>query len=571
MSATTIPAWKSSGQYGDIRYDTAEGMAKITICRPEVRNAFRPQTLDELSHAFTTARDDASVGVIIFTGQGPDAFCSGGDQRVRGDDGYLDDAGVGRLNVLDLQIQIRRTPKPVVAMVAGYAIGGGHVLHVVCDLTVAADNARFGQTGPRVGSFDAGYGSGLLASIVGQKKAREIWFLCRQYDAAEALEMGLVNTVVPLDRLEEETVAWCRQMLTHSPLALRMIKAGCNAADDGLAGIQQLAGDATLLYYMSAEAQRGPRRLSRETGPRLRPVPPAALEAVGIAGNRWVVGARPRTLPAAVAPVLVGTAVAGGAGPVWAWRAAAALVVALSLQVAVNYANDYQDGVRGTDRDRVGPVRLVATGLASPVAVRRAALVSLAVAGAAGLALAAAVQPWLIAVGAASIVAAWAYTGGPRPYGYAGFGEVFVFVFFGVVAVTGSAYVEEGHLSALAVGASVPVGLLATALLVVNNLRDRSGDATAGQAHPGRPSGRPSHPLPVRRPRRRGPALCAAGWRWRRPRGPCWPWSPPRWRCAPLRRVLAGAVGADLVAVLGQTSRFQLAFAVGLAAGLWVR
>jgi naphthoate synthase len=257
VSGMAIPAWTSSGDYGDIRYDTAEGIAKITICRAEVRNAFRPQTLSELSHAFNVARDDPEVGVIIFTGEGPDAFCSGGDQRVRGDDGYKDAAGVGRLNVLDLQIQIRRTPKPVVAMVAGYAIGGGHVLHVVCDLTIAADNARFGQTGPRVGSFDAGYGSGLLASIVGQKKAREIWFLCRQYDAQEALSMGLVNTVVPLDRLEQETVSWCREMLGHSALALRMIKAGCNAADDGLAGIQQLAGDATLLYYMSEEAQEG--------------------------------------------------------------------------------------------------------------------------------------------------------------------------------------------------------------------------------------------------------------------------------------------------------------------------
>jgi naphthoate synthase len=232
-------------------------MAKITICRPEVRNAFRPRTLFELSHAFNTARDDAQVGVIILTGQGDQAFCSGGDQRIRGDDGYVDDAGVGRLNVLDLQIQIRRTPKPVVAMVAGYAIGGGHVLHVVCDLTIAADNARFGQTGPRVGSFDGGYGSGLLARIVGQKKAREIWFLCRQYDAEQALAMGLVNVVVPLAQLEEETVTWCRRMLEHSPLALRMIKASCNAVDDGLAGVQQLAGDATLLYYQSAEAQEG--------------------------------------------------------------------------------------------------------------------------------------------------------------------------------------------------------------------------------------------------------------------------------------------------------------------------
>ncbi len=249
--------WTRTGDYEDIWYDTMEGIAKITINRPEVRNAFRPTTLFELGHAFNRARDDAEVGVIILTGAGNDAFCSGGDQRIRGDDGYRDPQGVGRLNVLDLQVQIRRTPKPVIAMVAGYAIGGGHVLHVVCDLTIAADNARFGQTGPRVGSFDGGYGSGLLARIVGQKKAREIWFLCDQYDAQQALDMGLVNKVVPLERLEEETVAWARRMLEHSPLALRMIKAGMNAADDGLAGIQQLAGDATLLYYMTEEAREG--------------------------------------------------------------------------------------------------------------------------------------------------------------------------------------------------------------------------------------------------------------------------------------------------------------------------
>ena len=249
--------WQPAGLYGDIRYETTEGIAKITIARPEVRNAFRPQTLFELSHAFALTRDDPAVGVVILTGEGPEAFCSGGDQHVRGDDGYRDERGVGRLNVLDLQVQIRRLPKPVVAMVAGYAIGGGHVLHVVCDLTIAADNARFGQTGPKVGSFDGGYGSGLLARIVGQKKAREIWFLCEQYDAQRALAMGLVNRVVPLARLEEETVAWCRRMLRYSPLALRMLKASLNAADDGLAGIQQLAGDATLLYYMTEEAQEG--------------------------------------------------------------------------------------------------------------------------------------------------------------------------------------------------------------------------------------------------------------------------------------------------------------------------
>ncbi|MGZ4695079.1 MAG: 1,4-dihydroxy-2-naphthoyl-CoA synthase [Acidimicrobiales bacterium] len=265
MTDTTIRTaadWQASGDYGDIRYETAEGIAKITICRPEVRNAFRPQTLFELSRAFEVARDDDRIGVIILTGEGDLAFCSGGDQRIRGDDGYIGDdevahKGIGRLNVLDLQIQIRRTPKPVVAMIAGYAVGGGHVLHVVCDLSIAADNPPFGQTGPKVGSFDGGYGSGLLAANVGQKKAREIWFLCHQYDAEQALDMGLVNTVVPLAELEEETVQWCREMLAMSPLALRMIKASMNAADDGLAGIQQLAGDATLLFYMSEEAQEG--------------------------------------------------------------------------------------------------------------------------------------------------------------------------------------------------------------------------------------------------------------------------------------------------------------------------
>lgn len=251
------PEWKPEGDYEDISYETAEGVAKITICRPEVRNAFRPTTLFELSRAFEQARDNPEIGVIIFTGEGPDAFCSGGDQRIRGDDGYRDAQGIGRLNVLDLQIQIRRLPKPVIAMVAGYAIGGGHVLHLVCDLTVAADNARFGQTGPIVGSFDGGYGSGLLAHIVGQKKAREIWYLCEQYDAQEALDMGLVNKVVPLDQLEFETMEWCRKIMKKSPLSLRMLKASFNAVDDGLAGIQQLAGDATLLYYMSEEAQEG--------------------------------------------------------------------------------------------------------------------------------------------------------------------------------------------------------------------------------------------------------------------------------------------------------------------------
>lgn len=265
--------WRPGGDYQDIIYETASGIAKITINRPEVRNAFRPKTLFELAHAFDVARDDAEVGVIIFTGVGSEAFCSGGDQRVRGDDGYKDEKGIGRLNVLDLQVQIRRLPKPVIAMVAGYAIGGGHVLHVVCDLTVAADNARFGQTGPKVGSFDGGYGAGLLARMVGHKKAREIWYLCEQYDAQEALAMGLVNKVVPLETLEQETVAWAQRMLQMSPLALRLLKAAFNADTDGLAGIQQLAGDATLLYYMSEEAQEGRNAYLEKRKPRFDQFP----------------------------------------------------------------------------------------------------------------------------------------------------------------------------------------------------------------------------------------------------------------------------------------------------------
>jgi naphthoate synthase len=250
--------WQPAGEYSDIRYEVAEGIAKITIDRPEVRNAFRPETVVELSDAFERAREDTSVGVIILTGEGPLAFCSGGDQRVRGDTGYVGEGqGVGRFHVTDLHVQMRRLPKPIVAMVAGYAVGGGHVLHVVCDLTIAADNARFGQTGPKVGSFDGGFGASLLANQVGLKKAKEIWFLCRQYDAEQALEMGLVNTVVPLERLEQETVSWCREMLALSPFALRLLKASFNAAEDGLSGIQQLAHDANLLFYASDEAREG--------------------------------------------------------------------------------------------------------------------------------------------------------------------------------------------------------------------------------------------------------------------------------------------------------------------------
>ena len=265
--------WASVGNFKDIKYSKAEGIAKISINRPEVRNAFRPLTVIEMSEALADARDDERIGVVILTGEGDKAFCSGGDQRIRGHAGYQDDKGVHRLNVLDLQRQIRTCPKPVVAMVAGYAIGGGHVLHVVCDLTIAADNAIFGQTGPNVGSFDGGFGSSYLARLVGQKKAREIWFLCRQYNAQEALDMGLVNTVVPLKKLEEETVKWCREILEKSPLASRCLKSALNADCDGQTGLQELAGNATLLYYMSEEAQEGKKAFIEKRKPNFKKYP----------------------------------------------------------------------------------------------------------------------------------------------------------------------------------------------------------------------------------------------------------------------------------------------------------
>ena len=267
IAVMTDIAWQEAGEFEDINYDKAEGIAKITINRPEVRNAFRPLTVREMQRALEDARDDPEIGVIVLTGEGPDAFCSGGDQRVRGDAGYLDapedprrtpgGASIGRFDVTDLHVQIRRCPKPVVAMVAGYAVGGGHVLQVICDLTIAADNARFGQVGPKVGSFDGGFGASVLTQLVGPKKAKEMWFLCRMYSAEEALEMGLVNTVVPLADLEAETVRWCREMLERSPFALRLLKASFHAHEDGFAGVQQLAHDANLLFYGSEEAQEG--------------------------------------------------------------------------------------------------------------------------------------------------------------------------------------------------------------------------------------------------------------------------------------------------------------------------
>lgn len=259
--------WVEAGTYNDILYHKAEGIAKITINRPEVRNAFRPATVDEMSAALHDARFDPKIGVIILTGQGEKAFCSGGDQKIRGEAGYVDDRGVPRLNVLDFQRQMRTCPKPIIAMVAGYAVGGGHILHMIADLTIAADNAVFGQTGPKVGSFDAGYGSAHMARIVGQKKAKEIWFLCRQYNAQQALDMGLVNAVVPYERLEEETVQWCREILANSPIAIRCIKAAMNADEDGQAGLQELAGNATMLFYMSEEGQEGRNAFNEKRAP----------------------------------------------------------------------------------------------------------------------------------------------------------------------------------------------------------------------------------------------------------------------------------------------------------------
>jgi naphthoate synthase len=267
-SITPALNWQDNGaDYQDILYHKGEGIAKITINRPQKRNAFRPQTVKEMLHALADARYDADIGVIIFTGQGDMAFCSGGDQSIRGDSGYQDDSGVHHLNVLDLQRQIRTCPKPVVAMVAGYAVGGGHVLHMICDLTIAADNAKFGQTGPKVGSFDGGWGASYMARIVGQKKAREIWFLCRMYGAQEALEMGLVNTVVPLAQLELETVNWCKEMLQNSPMAIRCLKAALNADCDGQAGLQELAGNATMLFYMTEEGQEGRNAFNERRNP----------------------------------------------------------------------------------------------------------------------------------------------------------------------------------------------------------------------------------------------------------------------------------------------------------------
>ena len=455
-TGTIRPAadWQRAGEYEDIRYELADGIAKITIDRPEVRNAFRPETLIEISDALERAREDTSVGVIILTGEGPLAFCSGGDQNVRGDTGYMaGGASVGRFHVTDLHIQMRRLPKPIVAMVAGYAIGGGHVLHVVCDLTIAADNARFGQTGPKVGSFDGGFGAGLLANIVGPKKAKEIWFLCRQYSRGRGAR--------------------------HGPREPRGAARGARGGDCRL-----VPGDASALAFLAeapeGELQRGRGRPRRDpaAGPRrqpallrerggaggpgrlpgeapagLREVPEAALSHLRL----WLLAARPRTLPAAIAPVLVGTALAGSEDTFRALPFVAALLGSVFIQIGTNLSNDYSDARRGADtEDRLGPVRVTAGGLMPPRRVLVGTYVAFGVAVAAGLYLAAVAGWELLVVGAASILAGVLYTGGPRPYGYEGLGELFVFLFFGVVAVAGSYFVQAEDLRWEAVALGCP-------------------------------------------------------------------------------------------------------------------
>ena len=482
--------WKNSKDYEDIRLETAEGIAKITICRPEVRNAFRPRTLFELIDAFAIAREDPHVGVVLFTGQGPDAFCSGGDQRVRGDSGYVGDDGVPRLNALDLQRVIRTLPKPVIALVSGYAIGGGHVLHLVCDLTIAAENARFGQTGPRVGSFDAGFGAAYLARVIGQKKAREIWYLCRQYDARAGPRHGARERGRPLStELEADRRRLCpREILKPQPhcdplpqgrLQRRLRRPG------GHPGARRKRDDALLHERRGAG---GPRRFRREAGARLLEVPVAAVDhaarvAAPAAATWWLLAARPaHARPSAFAPVLVGTALAWLHGSARAAPAGVALVAAVLIQIGTNLANDAFDHERGADGpDRLGPARASQLGWLTPLQLKRAASGVLGVAALAGLYLAS-VGGWpIVAVGLFSLVAAVAYTGGPWPLGYHGLGDLAVFVFFGVVAVCGTYYVQTLSLTPAAVAASIPVGALATAVLVVNNLRDLETDRRAGK------------------------------------------------------------------------------------------
>jgi dihydroxynaphthoic acid synthetase/1,4-dihydroxy-2-naphthoate octaprenyltransferase len=571
--------WTPAGEYVDIRYETAEGIAKITIDRPEVRNAFRPLTIRELSRAFEQARDDLGIGVVVLTGEGPLAFCSGGDQRIRGDDGYVEDeTGIARLNVLDLQIQIRRLPKPVIAMVAGYAIGGGHVLHVCCDLTIAADNAKFGQTGPRVGSFDGGYGINLLARQVGEKRAKEIWYLCRQYDAQTALAWGLVNAVVAARASRGRDRGLVPRAPPDEP-ARAPAPEGRVQRGRGRPGGRAAPGrrrDAPVLH--DGRGAGGPRRLRAEARSRLLPVPEAAVTADEAAPvtrlEVWWHGARPRTLGASISPVIVGIAAAGHAV---VWRSVAAIVVAVALQVGANFANDYHDGVRGVDTEhRLGPPRLTASGMASPGSVLAAALACIGIAGVAGLALALATSLWLIPIGAAAMLALWLYSGGPRPYASLGVAELAVFAFFGVMATVGTAYVNAETVSAAAWWASVPMGALIVAILEANNIRDIPTDAAAGK-----------RTLAVRLGSRRARRLYRAlvvgayvvlvvgvvvGIADERVGMPMWSLlALASWPVAirPMEAV-GSAEGPALVPVLVATSWLTLTFGATLATGLWV-
>ena len=489
--------WTRVRDYEDIRYEhSGTGIARITIDRQHVRNAFRPETVDELIDAFRRVRDDSSIGVVLLTGAGEVAFCSGGDMTVKGEGGYIGGDGTARLNVLDLQRLIRSLPIVVIALVNGFAIGGGHVLHVVCDLTIASENAVFGQTGPKVGSFDGGYGATLLARIVGHKKAREMWYLCRQYTAPEALAMGLVNAVVPLERLLDEGVAWADEILAKSPTAdpdAEALLQRRHGRPGRPPGARRRRDDAVLPDRGGA---RGQPRLPGEASTRLLAIPAAALSWVACpvpSSVRWrrhvcrghghgsSPADRPRCRPrwGRCSWALASRWARASSCPL---PAAASLAVALLLQVASNLANDLLDFRSGADTaDRLGPPRAAALGLLSQRELSAGIAVVLGLAGLVGLYLVS-VGGWpILVLGLLAVVSLLAYTGGPWPYGYHGLGEVFVFVFFGLVAVAGTTYLQTGRLEPLALAAAVPVGALVTAILVVNNLRDIESDRKAGK------------------------------------------------------------------------------------------